>query len=571
MLRNRQAINLFIVGAALSYLFIATPPVSAAGFASPSFQRQWEQGEMLVPNFWGDPANARLGHYEQYRDLPGGQRLVQYFDKGRMEMKGDAVTNGLLATELLTGQIQKGDTTFETRTPPSIPIAGDPDNVGPTYAALMSKGAGLIAGTKAASGSQVMAAVSTAGEVTSANASKDPETVLSAYDDATKHNVPRAFAQYRDKAGLSTIGYARCEPFLANVRVAGQQRSVMVQAFERRVLTYTASNPDAFKVEMGNIGQHYYRWRYGYGLPVDSPPGGGITFGVDPEEDQPLTDPHLIYQYTHMVGVAPRIVHSFLNWKDGGRFNVALNDEIVAGGATPLLTWSPDDGSGDVSEPAFTNAAITGGKYDGLLRQWGQDLATWNKPLYLRFAHEMNGNWYPWAVGVNGNTTASYVAMWQHVVGVMRDAGGGLSNVHFVWGPDVIGAGSDFTAMYPGDAFVDWVGLDVYNLGATQGSKWRTFPEIFSQSYQAMTRLTTKPLMIPEIGVVEQGGNKAAWLTQTFLNDIPSRFPLIRAVVYFDEDKRADGESDWRISTSHESLAAYRQIVGSPSYQGRLP
>lgn len=36
----------------------------------------------------------------------------------------------------------------------------------------------------------------------------------------------------------------------------------MVQVFERCVLTYTADNPPAFQVEMGNIGVHYYRWRY---------------------------------------------------------------------------------------------------------------------------------------------------------------------------------------------------------------------------------------------------------------------------------------------------------------------
>ena len=78
------------------------------------------------------------------------------------------------------------------------------------------------------------------------------------YDDATKHNVPKAFADYRAKAGLATIGFAISEPFFATVKVAGAQKQVMVQVFERRVLTYTATNPAAFQVEMGNIGRHYY-------------------------------------------------------------------------------------------------------------------------------------------------------------------------------------------------------------------------------------------------------------------------------------------------------------------------
>ena len=78
----------------------------------------------------------------------------------------------------------------------------------------------------------------------------------------TKHNVPAAFATYRAKVGLGVIGYAKSEPFVTTVKVAGVQRQVVVQVFERRVLTYNAANSDAFKVEMGNIGQHYHRWRY---------------------------------------------------------------------------------------------------------------------------------------------------------------------------------------------------------------------------------------------------------------------------------------------------------------------
>ena len=89
-----------------------------------------------------------------------------------------------------------------------------------------------------------------------------PRSTIAAFDATTGHNVPKAFADYRTKAGLLTIGLGIAEPFWSNVVVGGQPRDVLIQAFERRVLTYTPSNPEAFKVEMGNIGQHYYAWRY---------------------------------------------------------------------------------------------------------------------------------------------------------------------------------------------------------------------------------------------------------------------------------------------------------------------
>ncbi|MDQ6601943.1 MAG: hypothetical protein M3Z19_04370, partial [Chloroflexota bacterium] len=117
---------------------------AASAFASPAFQQQWQRGEALAPNFWGPLVNAKDGQDEAYKEATGGKRKVQYFDKGRMELANGAVTNGLLATELIRGQIQTGDNTFESRPAPAIPIAGDPDNPGPTYAALGGKAKTLL-------------------------------------------------------------------------------------------------------------------------------------------------------------------------------------------------------------------------------------------------------------------------------------------------------------------------------------------------------------------------------------------------------------------------------------------
>jgi hypothetical protein len=176
--------------------------------------------------------------------------------------------------------VQVGDATFTPQAPPAIPIAGDPDGGGPTYATLATKSASLLAASTAKIGSPVSATVAATGDVTNPTGATAPETTISAFDDTTKHNVPKVFADYRAKAGLQTIGFGISEPFMATVKVAGAQKAVMIQVFERRVLTYTASNPDAFKVEMGNIGQHYYKWRYPNGTqaaPASSAPAPSAT------------------------------------------------------------------------------------------------------------------------------------------------------------------------------------------------------------------------------------------------------------------------------------------------------
>ena len=254
-------------------LMPVTIPVGAASnFASPTFSTTWQAGENLTPNFWGPLANARDGQQEQYAEASGGQRLVQYFDKGRMELTNGTQTNGLLATELVKGQIQTGNATFQAKTSPSIPIAGDPTNAGPTYAQVGGSTA-LTSATSSAPHVDIRQALTMSGAPGPfIFPASDPLATIGAYDAPTSHNVATAFASFRDTVGLAAIGYAIVEPFWTNISVGGKATNVLVQVFERRVLTYTPSNPVPFKVEFGNIGQHYYQWRYGSNAAPLPPP-----------------------------------------------------------------------------------------------------------------------------------------------------------------------------------------------------------------------------------------------------------------------------------------------------------
>jgi glucose/arabinose dehydrogenase len=257
-------------------LLVVAPATASTFFASPAFAAQWQQGEAIATNFWGPLANARDGQLEPYAEGTAGQvcppgalctavilpgkRLVQYFDKARMEQTtpGGPVTNGLLTVELLSGRVQTGDTAFEQRQPAAVPVAGDPDNTFPTYADLQSVTA------KVAQDNAPVTMLLTPGAPPAqyAAGASDPHAAVSDYDAITGHRVPRAFADFRATAGIPAVGLAVTEPFWAEMRVAGTTRMLMAQGFERRVLTYTPTNPDPFKVEFGNIGQQYYTWRY---------------------------------------------------------------------------------------------------------------------------------------------------------------------------------------------------------------------------------------------------------------------------------------------------------------------
>lgn len=238
-------------------------PARAAEFASPFFRVQWLQGEGIVPNFWGPSATE--AKMEPYAEASGGQRLVQYFDKGRMELTNPAtsvVTNGLLAKELVTGDQQVGNAAYQHQDPPAIPIAGDPNGAGPTYALLNAVGAPLFAPTQNRGNMALTASFSDDGRLVVTNPPTTGIMPLRTYDAATQHNVFPPFVEFRGRVGLDAIGYAISEPFRASFTIGGVPKSVTIQVFERRVLTFTESNPEPFKTEFGNIGRHYYAWRY---------------------------------------------------------------------------------------------------------------------------------------------------------------------------------------------------------------------------------------------------------------------------------------------------------------------
>jgi hypothetical protein len=284
-------------------------------------------------------------------------------------------------------------------------------------------------------------------------------------------------------------------------------------------------------------------------------------------------DPTVLDAYAGQAGRRPDVVMLYVDWArpgivGGSDFPVASLDAVAARAATPLVTWEPWYPGAGAAQPAFSLAAIAAGAHDGYIRGWARAAAAYGRPFLLRLAHEMNTTAYPWGTGpgnANGNTPEHYVAMWRHVRALF--AAEGATNVRWVWSPNTEdAAGPSYAQLYPGDDQVDWVGIDGYNGGAAlPWGGWRSLAEVFDRSYRALEALTNKPLMIAETGSAEAGGDKGAWIIQGFLNDLPTRYPRIRMVVWYSENK----ETDWRVDSSPGALAAWRAVVASPLYGGR--
>jgi beta-mannanase len=170
----------------------------------------------------------------------------------------------------------------------------------------------------------------------------------------------------------------------------------------------------------------------------------------------------------------------------------------------------------------------------------------------------MNGNWYPWAVGVNGNSSGDYINAWRHVHGIFEAEG--ADNVQWIWSPnrDYPGA-TALNTLYPGDEYADWVGIDGYNFGTEKsGMSWRSFNETFKGTYDIVTGLSSRPVMIGETGSTETGGDKAAWIREGLSpENLAANFPRLKALIYFNQV----GSGNWPLSTSQSATRAFAETV----------
>ena len=275
------------------------------------------------------------------------------------------------------------------------------------------------------------------------------------------------------------------------------------------------------------------------GTPMErlEPPARGGYLGVSGLH---LVDrPDALREWTAAQGVRPAIVGWFQQWQSGElRFRPDWARRAARRGAVPMITWEPwraPPGEPRIAEqPDVALARIADGAFDDLVERWARDVAAYRGPVLIRLMHEMNGFWYPWGDAANGNSPEDFVRAWRRVHRIFARAG--ADNVSWVWsvnGLEGEGAEGRIRRLYPGDRYVDWVGLSAFNWGtAFEWSAWRDADWITGRTYRAL-RAYGKPIMVAEIGTTDLGGDPAAWIADAMRR--LRAFPDLRAVVWYDD------------------------------------
>ena len=275
----------------------------------------------------------------------------------------------------------------------------------------------------------------------------------------------------------------------------------------------------------------------------------------------------------------PAILMWFQQWAADSphEFDSAACVSAYQRGVVPMITWEPWDAGTNANnlkspelQPQYQLGRITAGDFDPYIHRFAHAAAAVRGPVMIRLMHEMNGRWYPWGGTVNGNTPDQFVPAWRHIHDIFDQEG--ASNVTWVWcinhdsRPNTLA--NRYAVYYPGDKYVDWVALSGFNFGtAAIGSTWQSFDHWYDAPL-AYLKTLNKPVLVAEIGSVEQGGSKAAWLTDAY-NRMRLNHPEIKAVNYYDAREAGTYKlQDWSIASSPSSLAAFRASVSDPYYLG---
>lgn len=260
---------------------------------------------------------------------------------------------------------------------------------------------------------------------------------------------------------------------------------------------------------------------------------------------------------------------SFYNaWGDrpDQQFPRRMVETIASMGSVPLITWEP--WTVDFDDSVRTNLpsreereyasmqAIARGDYDFYVVRWAREAAAYGKPIFVRFAHEMNDPYrYPWGPQ-NGNRPADFVAAWIRVHQIFQKME--ATNVIWIWSPHVSMPWLEY--YYPGDQYVDWIGVGVLNYGnVASWSRWWSFHQILEKAYPTLISID-KPIMISEFGSLDEGGDLASWYQQAFYQ-LNHHYGRVRGVVFFNAGADRSISPEWPLDWTLTQSASATEIV----------
>lgn len=284
---------------------------------------------------------------------------------------------------------------------------------------------------------------------------------------------------------------------------------------------------------------------------------------------------NMLEQLEQETKISAQVIQFYLQWPASLEHFESIRstlDSIADQGSVPSISWEPMFVVKGV-ETMIPYEKILKGEYDPYLAHIANEIKTWNKPLIIRFAHEMNLKRYHWGTTkeqFNQDSPNQYIQMFRYVVNYFKNQN--VNQVFWTFCPNV---DSDPDQpwntprhYYPGDDYVDILGMDGYNWNISEkladhkkqswNKPYASFEQIFHKLYQELKSLAPhKPVMVFETASVDRDKKqKCMWIKEAIQT---AKTWGLTGIIWFQVNK----EEDWRMNQNDDY--AYAPIVRSAS------
>jgi hypothetical protein len=299
---------------------------------------------------------------------------------------------------------------------------------------------------------------------------------------------------------------------------------------------------------------------------------GGVAHAAAPVKEPARSfgvyvDPWHVADWSRQVGVAPDVLARFEAFSRGQTIDSFLRESEGQGISRVMVSWEPwkpvpvEQGSAQsLPQRGYRSRDILHGVQDRYIRRFARSLASFRGVVYLRYAHEMNGTWYPWS-----HEPRMYVLAWRRIVRLFHAVG--TRNVRFVWSanPNLYEGKRPWLAhlrqYWPGGRYVDYVGSTMINFGGWRRRRYTVAR--FSPRFEILRREFRKPMMLTETSTEYVG--RVGWLRD--LRRMLRRMPWIRSLEWSQLKSRGQahmkgsGELGWNVQADPAAAAVLRGIV----------
>lgn len=317
---------------------------------------------------------------------------------------------------------------------------------------------------------------------------------------------------------------------------------------------------------------------------IAEPPAGRYYLGVFPGGQNGMGSditPEQVESFRRAAGKRAAWVYFWHNWYEGSAFPLRTATWIRETGSVPyvrLMLLSA--ASIPKPDPHYTLDNILAGKFDKELRDWMREARLFGSPLIAEYGVEVNGNWFPWN-GLHNRGKGSYAdavgkfrQAYRHIVSIAREQE--ARNIRWVFHVDPWDEPEErwnrFENYYPGDDWIDWVGVSVYGRQLPSDPYIPTFRYQMDWAYGRLRKITRKPVIVCEFGTIREPA-QAAWTRAAFEDLLGDRWPGVIGFCWwnanFFNDRKSGRHSNMRLEDSPALARVFRRYVaGSPQVLG---